>query len=139
MTRVGGCLCGAVRFTAELKGDQLGACHCDMCRKWVGGPLLAAQLTELRLQPTEALRIFSSSEWAERGFCGTCGSSLFYRLTAPGPAHGQVHLAAGSLDDLSGLTLSHEVFTDRRPDAYRFAGELQGMTEAEVFARFAPE
>lgn len=36
----GHCLCGSVRFTAsDARG--IGACHCAVCRRWGGGPLLA--------------------------------------------------------------------------------------------------
>ncbi len=131
MERTGGCLCGAVRYTATLKGERIGACHCGMCRKWAGGPLIAAATTAVRFEPSGSLKAYASSAWAERGFCGTCGSNLFYRLTGDG----RTHLAAGTLDDLSGLSLSYELFVDKRPDAYRFAGELKGLTEAQVMGR----
>ncbi len=138
MEHSGGCLCGAVRFEATLKSSEIGACHCGMCRKWTGGPYMSAAAAQVQWGDTTALRTFSSSQWAERGFCSTCGSSLFYRITAPGPAQGLTMLAVGALDDPNGLALTHEVFTDKRPDAYSFAGELSGMTEAEVFAKYAP-
>lgn len=38
--RIGGCLCGAVRFKATLTGTSFGVCHCPMCRKWTGLALL---------------------------------------------------------------------------------------------------
>jgi len=139
MERAGGCLCGAVRFTARLKSDTLGACHCGMCRKWSGGPLIAVQTEGITFGPTETLKTYASSAWAERGFCVACGSSVFYRLTVPGSDPGHVHLAAGALDDLDGLSLTHEVFVDNRPEGYAFAGDLRGMTEAEVMAMFAPK
>ena len=34
---VGGCLCGAVRFTIQLPPDRLVHCHCSRCRKATGG------------------------------------------------------------------------------------------------------
>ena len=37
----GSCLCGATHFTAKNISKNLGACHCRMCRKWGGGPLMA--------------------------------------------------------------------------------------------------
>ncbi len=43
-------------------------------------------------------RRFQSSDWAERGFCDTCGSNLWYRITAEGPGHGQYNFAAGLFD-----------------------------------------
>lgn len=37
----GNCLCGAVQFSAKQASNHVGACHCGMCRKWGGGPLMA--------------------------------------------------------------------------------------------------
>lgn len=138
MERAGGCVCGAARYVATLKSDKLGACHCGTCRKWAGGPYVTTRTRDVKFSQDDTVRTFTSSQWAERGFCSRCGSCLFYRITAPGPGKGETYLAAGTLDDLTGLTLTHEVFTDKRPDAYCFAGDLSGMTEAEVFAQFAP-
>ena len=134
MEREGGCLCGAVRYTATLGGTRVGACHCGMCRRWAGGPYLTVHLEDIRWEPSETLAFYPSSRWAERGFCSRCGASLCYRITLPGMAMTNVSL--GSLDDQSGLTLTHELYTDLRPEAYCFAGELEGMTEAEVIAKY---
>ena len=32
----GGCLCGAVRYTAGAEALGNAACHCGMCRSWSG-------------------------------------------------------------------------------------------------------
>ncbi|MFT4625088.1 MAG: hypothetical protein ACI8PZ_003754 [Myxococcota bacterium] len=132
MEREGGCLCGAVRFTAVLKGAHIGACHCGMCRKWTGGPLMSITTELVRFDSDESLRCYPSSQWAERGFCTQCGSSLFYRLKGTG----RTILAFGSLDDSSGFELTHEVFVDERPSAYCFAGDQEGLTGAEVMAKY---
>lgn len=134
MEKTGGCLCGAVRYSATFANGDVGACHCGMCRKWSGGPYVSVHPTSVTFDAQATLKTYDSSAWAERGFCGDCGSALFYRLTA-GPASGLTILAFGSLDDPTGMTLTHEVYTDKRPAAYAFAGELSGMTEAEVLAR----
>lgn len=134
MTRTGSCLCGAVQFTATLSSTSLGACHCGMCRKWAGGPYVSVGTTAVDFAPSQSLQTYASSPWAERGFCSACGSSLFYRYLGGGPP-GSIHLAAGTLDDLSGLKLEHEVFVDKRPDAWKFAGELKGRTEAQLMGK----
>jgi hypothetical protein len=131
MQRTGGCLCGDVRYTAQLKNTDLGACHCGMCRKWAGGPFIVATTASIDFDAESPILAFASSKWAERGSCARCGSSLFYRLVGSG----QTMVAAGSLDDLAGLQLAHEIFTDKRPAAWCFAGDLHGETEAEVWAR----
>lgn len=135
--RAGGCLCGAVRYEATPKGTTFGACHCETCRKWTGGPLMTFE-SSVVFTKNDGLATYTSSQWAERGFCRDCGSCLFYRITADGPHQGQTLLTYGSLDDPKGLVLDHEVYTDKKPDGYGFAGDLKGMTEAEIMAAFGP-
>lgn len=86
---------------------------------------------------TGPVKTFASSEWAERAFCGTCGSALWYRVTAPGPHQGQTHMAAGLFEDAIGATLASEIFIDRKPTGYALAGDHPRLTEAEVMAMFA--
>lgn len=39
----GSCLCNAVTFTANAIDHGIGACHCGICRKWGGGPLITGE------------------------------------------------------------------------------------------------
>jgi hypothetical protein len=137
MERTGRCLCGAVAFTAKDLKPTIAACHCGMCRRWTGGPLLALGGCDVVWSDDDSISTYKSSDWAERGFCKVCGTSLFYRFTAPGPHHGQIHLAFGTLDDQSGFDMNLEYFIDIKPDAYEFVGNRKKMTEAEVFAAFS--
>ena len=110
-----------------------------MCRKFTGGIELGLEISPggIAWEGAENIGTYSSSDWAERGFCKICGSSLFWRLTAGGPMQGQLSLSGGSLDDMSGLTFATEVYIDAKPDAYAFAGDHKRMTEAEVMAMVA--
>ena len=138
--RTGGCLCGAVRYEAKIVEDGpqggLGACHCEMCRRHTGGVMLSVNTGTDGLRFTEdaGLATYESSDWAERGFCKTCGSSLFWRLRAEGPMQGLTMICAGTLDDLSGLSLTHEVYVDHQPEGYAFKQDTHRMTEADVMA-----
>lgn len=129
MERTGGCLCGAVTYTATLENLRFGACHCPMCRRWTGGPLLNVRASSVVFDGTPT--VYASSDWAERGFCGTCGSSLFYRLKS---SEGPMHIAFGSLDDQSGYSFTHQVFIDRKPNGYVFGNETSTMTAEQVLA-----
>ena len=134
--RKGQCMCGAVTVTATPAHDTLGVCHCDMCRRWTSAGLLGfvARPGYAALGP---VKTFSSSEWAERAFCSDCGSALWYRVTATGKHHGETHMSAGLFEDAAGGRLTHEVFIDRKPQGYAFAGETEQMTEAQIMAMFA--
>ncbi len=130
----GGCLCGAVRYELAEAPTEYGACHCEMCRKFSGGIELGLQFPPggVTWQGEENLQTYTSSEWAERGFCKICGSSLFWRLTAEGPMQGMLSLSAGSLDAFDGMDFAIEVYVDQKPASHAFAGDRKRMTEAEV-------
>ena len=138
-TKTGGCLCGAVRFTLAETPKSYGACHCGMCRKFSGGIELGLHVLPAGItwDKDDDLATYVSSEWAERGFCRTCGSSLFWRLAAPGPMQGMLSLSVGALDDMSGLVFDTEVYIDHKPESHAFAGERNRMTEADVMEMVA--
>lgn len=136
MERTGKCLCGAVTFTARGIDSDAGACHCDMCRRWTGSLLITVGSDDVTWTGEDKITRFQSSEWAERGFCSVCGSSLFYRVTAPGPYQGTYHIGLGTLDDPSDFDIKVEYFIDRKPETYTLAGDRKTLTEAEVFAKF---
>ena len=131
----GKCLCGAVRI--KLIGDHkdVGICHCDMCRRWSSGPVMAIDVgKDVEIEGKENITTYRSSEWAERAFCGNCGSNLYYRIVETDD-----HVvAAGILDDADNLVLASQIFIDEKPNFYDFANETKNMTGAEVFEMYAP-
>ena len=105
-----------------------------MCRKWTGGPLLAIEGgNDIDFEGSESISVFSSSEWAERGFCSKCGSNLFYRLKK----EGHYSVPVGLLDGDENLVFEHQIFIDEKPSFYSFANETKNMTGAEVFAQYS--
>ncbi|WP_417822743.1 GFA family protein [Thalassospira lucentensis] len=96
-THVGGCLCGAVRFSAS--GDPVGAnhCHCGMCRKDSGSGV--STFVSFRTDavtwdgtPTD----YESTPGKCRGFCPKCGSSLTWWSSE---SNDVIDLRLGSFDD----------------------------------------
>ena len=135
-TGKGGCLCGAVRFRAASCSNHVGACHCGMCRKWGGGPLMAVDCgTEVAFDDEQSIGVYASSDWAERGFCTRCGSHLFYRLKDSG----QYIMPVGLFDEIETPVFDHQVFIDAKPGWYDFANATENMTGAEVFEKYAPK
>jgi hypothetical protein len=134
-TMTGGCLCGAVRFTATPAKRDVGACHCSMCRRWSAGPFLALECDDtLKIEDATNLGIYRSSEWAERAFCKQCGTPLFYRLVD----RNWHAVSAEAFDDRAGFQFTSQIFIDEKPAYYDFANKTKTMTGAEVFAAFAP-
>lgn len=133
-------MCGAVKYSITTPVSETGACHCSMCRKWSGGVYMGVQVPKggLDIDGEENLSIYTSSPWAERVFCKVCGSSIFYRVTAPGPMNGEMHVGFGTIDDVEDVALTGELFIDLKPEAYAFAGDgRHQMTEAEVLELFS--
>jgi len=128
------CLCGSVSITVTENNPHVGACHCSMCRKWGGGPLMTVKHdSPISFSGEENISVFSSSEWAERGFCKQCGTHLFYRLKETQ----EYYLTAGLFEDNKHFVFDHQVFIDNKPDYYEFANATRNMTEKEIFAMFA--
>jgi hypothetical protein len=99
----GGCLCGAVRFRVEPPTLFCCHCHCAWCRRahgsafvtWFGVPEAAFALAS----GEGDLRWYHSSAESDRGFCGTCGTTLFFRSKlAPGEVHIALACADGPID-----------------------------------------
>lgn len=131
----GTCLCGAISVTAHDHEDMT-ACHCGMCRRWGGGPMLSLHCgDDVQIDGTESLTVFRSSEWAERGFCAKCGTHLYYRLV---PANEYI-LSAGLFQDGMEFKFKEQIFIDKKPSYYEFSNKTEQLTEAQVFAKYVPE
>lgn len=118
----GGCLCGAVRYAASGPLREVVYCHCGQCRRQTGLYYAATAVAkpDFTLTREVGLRWYAASSHALRGFCGTCGSVLFWK------AHSAPHIAilAGSLDDPSGLTAASHICTEGRPAFYALCDGL---------------
>jgi hypothetical protein len=122
MTINGSCLCGAVSF--ELAGPLSAptACHCSQCRRqsghfWASTEAPRAALT---LHGGDALRWYQASDKARRGFCGTCGSFLFWDPLG----QDRIAVAMGALDPPTGLELALHIFVDDKGDYYTIGDGL---------------
>ena len=130
--RTGTCLCGKVKVTAARASNQVGICHCGMCRKRSGGPLFAIDCgSDVSFEGQNYITKFNSSAWADRGFCNQCGANLFYHLKPKN----QYIMPAGLFDDDKDFELHHEIFIDNKPSYYDFKNSTIKITGAEVFAK----
>lgn len=129
----GGCACGAVRFTAAVKGEHMDACHCGTCRRWSAGPFMGLEVAQLAFADPSAVGVWASSPFAERLFCPACGSSIGYRMKDGS----FTTVSAFVFDEPVEPALGVEVFIDAKPPTYAFAGDTRKMTGAELAALFA--
>jgi hypothetical protein len=110
----GSCLCGEVQFTVTGTPRDPAACHCSMCRKTSGHIWAAAIVAEDGIEIEGPVRWYRSSEIAERGFCPTCGASLFWHRFGSG----EMDFALGAVDGPTGIHLARHIFTEDKGDYY---------------------
>lgn len=113
----GSCLCKGVTY--ELTGQLRPSvgCHCIQCRKTSGHYVSATQVgaEHLHITNDETLVWYRSTPEAARGFCSTCGSSLFWRADAD---NGATSVMSGTLDGETGLSTAQHIFTAFKGDYY---------------------
>lgn len=118
----GRCEYGSVKFEADQVRDTVNFCHCGQCRRTSGHhwAVTRAELDKFRITSGETLKWYVSSSIAKRGFCGTCGSSLFYQVNDAD----HIGIAAGCIDEPTGLTGGRHIFTGFKGDYYEIADGL---------------
>ena len=112
----GGCQCGAVRYRITAPVVRANLCHCRMCQRAHGAPVVcwvtvpAGGLMQLGRAPA----FHRSSEKAERGFCPACGTPMFWISSGPQrPGESpMIDVAAGTLDDPTGVRPSEHVWCE---------------------------
>ena len=111
----GGCLCGGVTYEVAGPLRPVVACHCVQCRKTSGHYVAATQaaIADITIGG-EMLAWYRSSDHAERGFCGRCGSNLFWRrLNYP-----KMAIFAGTIDGPTGLRIESQLYVESAGDYY---------------------
>ena len=100
----GGCLCGALRFTATGQPYRVGICHCLDCRKNHGALFHASAIF-----PETAVTIEGEvRSYRDRSFCPTCGSPVFAHIGD------EIGINLGALDAPNRFHPTYELWTVRR-------------------------
>ena len=120
MTRTGGCLCGAVRYTTSWPPLMVGTCHCKHCQRQAGSAfsiLVAVPRDGLSIDGTLTQYDDDSASGnpVYRKFCGTCGSPVFTE-TPGGDAQGMMFIKAGTLDESKDLVPTVHFWTSSAQD-----------------------
>jgi hypothetical protein len=126
----GGCQCGAVRYRSSAVMDNAHLCHCRMCQKAVGN--LFAALVAVPRDAFEWTRgapaRWRSSANVERGFCGMCGTPLFYDDVTSD----RIGIMIGSLDNPADFPpVSHDGVEGRMP-WFGTLGDVADYGETEM-------
>jgi len=110
---LGGCFCGALRFRSTAEPVEVGYCHCTICRRTTGAPLLAFSsfpvegFTYTKGEP----KIFESSKNGQREFCSNCGTQICFRELGTAKT---VDVNSGALDEVSSIAPDHHIYTRSR-------------------------
>lgn len=118
----GRCNCGKVHFHVERIKEAINVCHCSLCRRmsghlWAGA--YSPQFDALRFTEDEGLTWYASSDFAKRGFCKFCGSSLFFRLNDKAG----VMIAAGCLEAPFPAKVGKHIFVKDKGDYYEIGDD----------------
>lgn len=118
----GSCLCSAVTFEIEGELAAPDACHCSKCRKQTGHYFASTDVPKDRLtiRGDENVGWYQSSEKVRRGFCKTCGSSLFWDP----PHRDWMGVAMGAFDTATETHLKMHIFVADKGDYYDIADGL---------------
>lgn len=109
----GGCLCGAVRYRMKAAPHHTSHCHCTMCRRAGGAPMVTwSTLREADFEVTRGEPSwYRSSDHGKRAFCARCGTPLLFMSTH---YPGWVDVTVGSLDRPERLAPTHHVYEPSR-------------------------
>ena len=135
---VGGCVCGAVRYTVASAPLSVYACHCKDCQRFSGGPFsvaMAVRLTDFSVDkgaPARLAKPADSGRIVGVRFCRDCGTRLWHE-----PAHSPhlVNIAAGTLDDSSWAQPAAHVWASRKAAWVVFSAPSHFASEGQPDSR----
>lgn len=125
----GQCHCGQISYEMPDQVDHHTLCHCTDCRRCAGAPAVSwgmIDAADLRIDGEP--KRYRSSEHAERLFCGTCGTGLFYVNESIFP--GKIDVQTATLDDPAALPIQAQIQTAER------IGWMEGIDRLHAFERY---
>ena len=129
----GGCLCGRVRYEAEVFLHNGYICHCTMCQRSTGQPneiTVLVKVGTLRYLQDEP-RYYVSSSSGKRGFCANCGSRMIWVALEPVDAW-LTNISVGTLDHPAEARMTRHIFADTQLPWYDVCADLPKLEAADV-------
>lgn len=126
----GGCYCGKVRYRAGGISPEVTECHCSQCRKQSGHryATVGAKVGNLDIEGCDNITWFRSSPGAERGFCLSCGSHLFWKSSTDN----EMAILAASIDDAIGFRMTGHIFVNDKGGYYEITDDLPQFTSYDT-------
>jgi hypothetical protein len=129
----GGCLCGAIRYEAEVFARSAYICHCTLCQKStgqpfeIGVPVKAGTFRWIKGEPT----YYMALPHGRRAFCPTCASRLAWVSTDPA-FDWTTNIDPCCLDDPSIVRPCEHIFVDTRQPWFEVADSLPRYREDDM-------
>ncbi len=120
---MGGCFCGAIRYEIQGEAFNRTICHCSICRRTTGAPMVAwfsVSVDEFRFL-VGVPKQFRSSPKGTRGFCPDCGTQLTFRSD---DYASELDVTTASLDNPNLVPPSDHTFSLDRVSWLAVADEL---------------
>jgi hypothetical protein len=126
----GSCNCRGVTYQVKGTMRDVTACHCGQCRKQTGLYFAATEAmdTQLTMHSPSTVKWYDSSTFAQRGFCGECGSSLFWKAKGSG----KICILAGSLDGNVPIRITRHIFCQDKGTFYELTDGLPQFPQDDV-------
>ncbi len=129
----GRCLCGGVSFSFPNENLKTAdACHCSQCRRWSGffWGSVNAPFGALHFDDDKTLKWFRATKHARRGFCGTCGASLFWQGDNLDGHKTRIAIALGALNEPHDIKIEEHIFVANKGSYYELA---DGLPQKDVY------
>ena len=129
----GGCLCGNVRYEAEVFLHNGYICHCTICQRSSGQPaeitvlIKAGTLKYLKEEP----KYYVSSADGKRGFCDNCGSRIVWQALKS-EDDWLTNLDVGTLDRPAEVRVTRHICADTQLPWYNVCEDLPKLTAEDA-------
>ena len=122
----GSCLCKGIEYEITAPLNEVGNCHCSMCRKASGAAFLTGVGVSTRnfrwTKGEELIARYESSPGGLRLFCRICGSTL--AGIAADPNAKVIWIFLGTLDDDPGVKPSSNIYVGSKAPWYEITDDL---------------
>ena len=129
----GACLCGEIKYEAEVDLEKVVLCHCTDCQTLSGSAFRVnvfvdeSNLKFLSGEPAEYVKTAESGNKRVQAFCRNCGTSLYSTSAGEGPrVYG---LRAGTFRQRDQLVPKRQVWLRSRQ---HWLSDLDGVPGTET-------
>ena len=111
------CLCGGIKFKTKGKLRHVINCHCSQCVKTHGNfaSYTSTLQKDIHFVSKKTIKWYRSSKFAKRGFCSTCGASIFFKSLSSE----YISISAGMFKNPTKLKTKSNIFIKGKLDYYK--------------------